>query len=113
MIAAPKWMTAAAATYSAADEPVKTASGAGRMKLSFAPYELQLRHSFNLAKFSRTTTPDVLVKIELDGVTGYGEASMPPYLGESVESVTRYLSSLDLGQFADPVPPRGDSRLHG
>ena len=102
MIAAPKWMTAAAATYSAAGEPVKAASGAGRMKLSFAPYELQLRHSFNLAKFSRTTTPDVLVKIELDGVTGYGEASMPPYLGESVESVTRYLSSLDLGQFADP-----------
>ena len=84
MIAAPKWMTAAAATYSAAGEPVKAASGAGRMKLSFAPYELQLRHSFNLAKFSRTTTPDVLVKIELDGVTGYGEASMPPYLGESV-----------------------------
>ena len=50
----------------------------GRMKLTFAPYELQLRHAFNLAKYSRTTTPDVLVQIELDGITGYGEASMPP-----------------------------------
>lgn len=102
MVAAPKWMTAAAATFSAPGEPATVHAGAGKMKLSFTPYELQLRHSFNLAKFSRTTTPDVLVKIELDGVTGYGEASMPPYLGESVESVTKYLSSLDLGQFADP-----------
>lgn len=72
------------------------------LQLSFAPYELQLRHAFNLAKSSRTTTPDVLVKIEWNGVTGYGEASMPPYLGESVESVTKFLSSLDLTQFTDP-----------
>lgn len=27
---------------------------------------------------------------------------MPPYLGESVESVTTFLNSLDLGQFTDP-----------
>lgn len=80
----------------------ESASNMGRMKLSFEPYELKLRHAFNLAKFSRTTTPDVLVKLELDGITGYGEASMPPYLGESVESVTKFLSQLDLGQFKDP-----------
>lgn len=70
--------------------------------MRFFPYELQLRHAFNLAKFSRTTTPDVQVEISFDGVTGYGEASMPPYLGESVESVTRFLSSLNLEQFTDP-----------
>ena len=72
------------------------------MKLSFEPYELKLRHSFNLAKYSRTTTPDVQVKIELDGLVGYGEASMPPYLGESVDSVSAFLSKLDLSQFSDP-----------
>ncbi len=75
--------------------------GAG-LKLRFFPYELKLKHAFNLAKFSRTTTPDVQVEISWEGVTGYGEASMPPYLGESVESVTRFLSSLDLQQFNDP-----------
>ncbi len=68
----------------------------------FEPYELKLRHAFNLAKSSRTTTPDVQVRIEMDGLVGYGEASMPPYLGESVESVTKFLSSLDLSQFTDP-----------
>lgn len=66
------------------------------------PYELQLKHSFNLAKSSRTTTPDVQVEIEYDGIVGYGEASMPPYLGESVESVCRFLGKVDLGQFGDP-----------
>ena len=74
----------------------------GKLKLSFFPYELKLRHAFNLARYSRTTTPDVQVKLEYEGITGYGEASMPPYLGESVESVTTFLNKLDLEQFKDP-----------
>lgn len=77
-------------------------AGAKGLAMSFFPYELQLRHAFNLASYSRTTTPDVQVEITIDGVTGYGEASMPPYLGESVESVSRFLANLDLGQFNDP-----------
>ncbi len=77
-------------------------SRSGRLNLSFMPYDLKLKHAFNLAKSSRTHTPDVQVEIEYDGIIGYGEASMPPYLGESVESVTRFLSKLDLTQFSDP-----------
>lgn len=84
------------------DEKNTTRGASGRMRLSFRPYELKLRHAFNLARNSRTTTPDVLVKIELDGFVGYGEASMPPYLGESVDSVSRFLSQIDLSQFKDP-----------
>lgn len=80
----------------------RPASKSGRMRLSFEPYELKLRHAFNLARYQRTTTPDVLCTITLDGITGYGEASMPPYLGESVKSVSEFLSRLDLAQFADP-----------
>lgn len=80
----------------------KTAGGSKKLKLTFFPYELKLRHAFNLARYSRTTTPDVQVKLEYDGYVGYGEASMPPYLGESVESVTTFLNSLDLEQFTDP-----------
>ncbi len=44
----------------------------------------------------------MLIEIEFDGIVGYGEASMPPYLGESYETATRFLESLDLGQFSDP-----------
>ena len=41
------------------------------MKLRFFPYELKLRHVFTVATYSRTTTPDVQVEIEYDGITGY------------------------------------------
>ena len=88
--------------FSACGSPTKQVGKSGKLNLYFEPYELQLRHSFNLAKYSRTTTPGVQVRIEYDGLIGYGEASMPPYLGESVESVTKFLSQLDLSQFSDP-----------
>jgi L-alanine-DL-glutamate epimerase-like enolase superfamily enzyme len=72
------------------------------LTLRFRPYNLQLQHVFTLAGSSRTTTPDMLTEIEYDGLIGYGEASMPPYLGESQDTATRFLSSLDLSQFTDP-----------
>ncbi len=81
----------------------KTSKKSGKgLQLRFIPYDLQLRHTFTLANSSRKNTPDVLTSIEFEGITGYGEASMPPYLGESVESATKFLSSLNLGQFTDP-----------
>lgn len=89
-------------SMSANDAPSIHKPISGRLNLSYFPYELKLKHSFNLAKYSRTTTPDVQVQIEYDGIIGYGEASMPPYLGESVDSVMKFLSSLDLSQFYDP-----------
>ena len=76
--------------------------GKARMQLSWHPYELQLQHTFTVASYSRTTTPDVQVEIRYDGFTGHGEASMPPYLGQTVESVCAFLEKVDLGQFADP-----------
>ena len=76
--------------------------GKARMQLSWHPYELQLAHTFTVASYSRTTTPDVQVEIHYDGFVGYGEASMPPYLGQTVESVCAFLQKVDLSQFADP-----------
>lgn len=77
-------------------------NSAKALQLRFFPYELKLRHAFNLARSSRTTTPDVQIEISYDGLTGYGEASMPPYLGESVDSVMTFLSKLDLSRINDP-----------
>ncbi|MBQ9410613.1 MAG: dipeptide epimerase [Bacteroidales bacterium] len=74
----------------------------GPLTMKFFPYELQLRHTFTVASYSRTVTPDVQVEITFDDVTGYGEASMPPYLGQSVESVCAFLEKVDLSQFSDP-----------
>jgi L-alanine-DL-glutamate epimerase-like enolase superfamily enzyme len=72
------------------------------LKLTFRPYDLQLKHVFTIANSSRTTTPVMLTEIEYDGLIGYGEASMPPYLGESQKTATEFLSIVDLSQFSDP-----------
>ena len=72
------------------------------LTLRFKPYDLQLNHTFTLAGSSRTTTPVMLTELKYDGITGYGEASMPPYLGESHKTATSFLSSLKLSQFNDP-----------
>ena len=77
-------------------------SGKGEMHLRFYPYELTLAHTFTVASYSRNTTPGVQVEIEYEGVTGYGEASMPPYLGHTVESVCAFLRKVDLGRFDSP-----------
>ena len=72
------------------------------MKLTYRPYTLELKHVFTIATSSRTTTPVMLTEIEHDGVIGYGEASMPPYLGESHESAAAFLAKVDLSPFSDP-----------
>jgi L-alanine-DL-glutamate epimerase-like enolase superfamily enzyme len=72
------------------------------MKLRFSPLTLELRHAFTIATGSRTSTPAMLVEVEHEGIVGYGEAAMPPYLGESHASASAFLSRVDLTHCADP-----------
>ncbi|MCU7494543.1 MAG: twin-arginine translocation signal domain-containing protein [Ignavibacteria bacterium] len=74
----------------------------GKMKFRFRPYTLELKHVFTVATASRSTTPVMLTEIEYDGITGYGEASMPPYLGESHATATEFLSKVDLSRYSNP-----------
>ncbi|MDO4368756.1 MAG: dipeptide epimerase [Bacteroidales bacterium] len=80
----------------------KRVNGSKKMELSFVPYDAQMRHVFTIANSSRTTTPIVLTKITYDGYTGYGEAAMPPYLGETQASVIEFLKKVNLSQFSSP-----------
>ncbi len=72
------------------------------MKLTATPFDLELRYPFTISKFSRTSTPIMLVQIEHEGITGYGEASMVPYMGESVETATAFLKETDLSWLKFP-----------
>ncbi|GAB6010576.1 dipeptide epimerase [Viscerimonas tarda] len=74
-----------------------------KLKLSFSPYNLLLKHPFTIATYSRTSTPVVLTQLEYKGLVGYGEASLPQYLGETQERVISFLNKLDLAQFTDPL----------
>lgn len=70
------------------------------MRLRCYPYTLELSHPFTLSSGTRNTTPVMLVEVEEDGFTGYGEASMPPYLGETHETAWAFLRRVEL-----PVSP--------
>lgn len=69
------------------------------MEFRFYPYMLELKYTFTIATSSRTTTPTMMVEVEKDGIIGYGEASMPPYLGESLETAAAFLSKVDLKKY--------------
>lgn len=73
------------------------------MQLTYQPYQLLLKHTFTIAKFSRTSTPLILVQIAHEGQTGYGEASMVPYMGESHQSAIEFLSKVDVSRFKYPL----------
>ncbi len=70
-------------------------------QLTWQPYNLQLKYPFTIFNYSRTTTPVVLTQLEYGGLTGYGEASLPQYLGETQESVIRFLQKVDFNRFSD------------
>jgi L-alanine-DL-glutamate epimerase-like enolase superfamily enzyme len=72
------------------------------MNLTFTPFELQLKHRFTISKFSRTSTPLMLLQLEHEGYTGYGEASMVPYMGESVNTATLFLNKVDIDALQYP-----------
>lgn len=74
----------------------------GLFTLRYSPYTLELKHVFTVASFSRKTSPVILVQLEMDGVVGLGEASMPPYLGESQETVISFIEKVDLSGFSSP-----------
>ncbi|MBO6083268.1 MAG: dipeptide epimerase [Bacteroidales bacterium] len=106
--------TSAAAAAAAAVSPIlascgqsvkgtKSASRSGVLQLSYKPYVVELAHTFTISGFSRDTTTVLLTEITYDGVTGYGEAALPPYMaGQTLETASRFLDKIDLSQFSNP-----------
>jgi L-alanine-DL-glutamate epimerase-like enolase superfamily enzyme len=74
------------------------------MLLRHAPYTLELRYPFGIASHTRTSTPATLTTFEHEGITGYGEAAMPPYLGESQATAAAFLdrAAAHLATVRDP-----------
>jgi L-alanine-DL-glutamate epimerase-like enolase superfamily enzyme len=72
------------------------------MQISFRPYQLLLENPFTISGFTRTSTPLLLLEIKYESHIGYGEASMVPYLGETIETATIFLRKLNLDAFSYP-----------
>lgn len=66
------------------------------MKIKSTTYTLELKHTFSISYYSRNTTPSFLIQIDDGSITGFGEASLPQYLSENIETVTKFLSNVEL-----------------
>jgi L-Ala-D/L-Glu epimerase len=60
------------------------------MQLHWQPYRLEFRHPFGLSSHTRKETHVVFLALTLDGVTGFGEACLPSYIGESAEQTIAF-----------------------
>ncbi|MES2679780.1 MAG: dipeptide epimerase [Bacteroidota bacterium] len=63
------------------------------MELSYAPFYLKFRHPFGVSSNTRKETLSVFVKLSNGEYTGYGEACLPAYLGETESETNRFLDS--------------------
>jgi len=63
----------------------------GKVKVSTQIYELHLRQAWTLSRGTWTTRRNVLVRLEKDGIVGFGEAAPIPRYQESAESNQEFI----------------------
>lgn len=68
----------------------------GQVGLSYARYRLLFKHPFATAHGVREGTDAVFVRLERDGLAGYGEATIPPYLEWTADAVVQLLEKVHL-----------------
>lgn len=66
-------------------------SGSKKLQLDWENFQGVMKFTFTISGSSRSTTPIVITRLSWDGYVGYGEAAMPPYLGETQASVNEFL----------------------
>ena len=73
------------------------------LSVSYCRYRLLFKHPFGTAHGLRTGTDSIFIKVEQDDHTGYGEATLPPYLAETTDSVIQRLNALIMNMPTDAV----------
>lgn len=71
------------------------------MKITAITFRLKLNYPFKISDFERVDTPIVFIKFEQDSYTAWGECSMPPYLGESIETSLDFVNKVDARVLSD------------
>jgi len=64
------------------------------LNIIYNKQSILFKHPFKIAHGTRYSTDIVLIKIQYNGFTGYGEASLPPYLLETQNSVIDFIEKV-------------------
>lgn len=61
------------------------------MKLIIRLYNLQLKHPFTISRGTRTEIPSLIVELQQNGFSGFGEATENPFYHTTVEQFEKEL----------------------
>lgn len=64
-----------------------------QIKLSFEKLVLATKHPFGISYGTKSDAKNILVKLEYEGVTGYGEAAPTAYHGETIDTAWALLET--------------------
>ena len=64
------------------------------MKIIIRTFDLQLKHTFTISRESYDTQPSLIVELQSDGYSGFGEATSNPYYNITVESMRENLEKI-------------------
>ena len=90
-------LTAAATIFNPSDlfaQRGKKISGSKKLQLEWQNFDGVMKYTFTIAGNSRKFTPIVITRLSWNGHVGYGEAAMPPYLGETQASAHEFLKKV-------------------
>jgi L-Ala-D/L-Glu epimerase / N-acetyl-D-glutamate racemase len=62
------------------------------MKLIIRTYKLQLKHPFTISRGTRTEVSSLIVELQENGISGYGEATTNPYYNTTVQQFEQELN---------------------
>ena len=64
------------------------------MKVILRSFDLKLKHPFTISRETHTIQPSLIVELQSDGVSGFGEATSNPYYKITVDSMKQNLEQL-------------------
>jgi L-alanine-DL-glutamate epimerase-like enolase superfamily enzyme len=64
------------------------------MKLILREYNLKLKHTFTISRESIDFQPSLIVELQLDGFSGFGEATSNPYYKTTVPMMMQDLEKI-------------------
>lgn len=64
------------------------------MKIIIRTFKLKLKYPFTISRESHTIQPTLIVELQSEGFSGYGEATSNPYYNITVDSMRAHLESI-------------------
>ena len=64
------------------------------MKIILRTFDLKLKHPFTISRESHTVQPSLIVELQSEGHSGFGEATSNPYYKITVDSMQQNLEKM-------------------